>query len=303
MDYRLRKHESVPAGCQRIVCEEIASVLQEIHACSLGADPVKPIHDARKHLKKLRAITRLVRPAIGDESYLRETGSFRRVARRMATSRDAAVCVKTVEILQKDAPENLLPTLDAAHAFFSGALTHHRLPAHRTLDSISASLVETAASVRDWSFSCRCSKMLRKGMERIYRRARKAGIAAKETPSVELLHKWRMRTKEFWAVLRLFRGAENKRISRIEADAKELGDLLGKDHDLAVLKDILFREREAVGLSEEALVELEHHVETRRASLQRKSWELGEECYPAKPEKFVEAFLDRWEDWCGNGAR
>jgi len=297
VDFRLRKHETISAGCQRVACEEIAAVLQDLHACAVCEDPAKPIHDARKHLKKLRALVRFVRPVIGDEAWLRETGTFRRAARRLAIARDAEVCVRTIEDLCHEAPEGLLAPLDQARAFFSEILAHHRNPAHRTLDAIGGSLVDAAASVREWEFAAGCEKTIRKGLDRIYRRARKARSKAEETPSTECLHKWRQRTKEFWALMRLFREIGGKQFGRLEKDAKELGELLGTDHDLGVLKDSLYRDREAAGIDESAFPEIERLIEERRSNLQRKAWKLGSECYREKPRRFVERFVECWEDW------
>ena len=293
MDFRLKKHESFSHGCQRVACEEIAAVLQDLHACKVCENPAEPVHDARKHLKKLQALLRLLRPAIGEEAYLRERGRFRRAAQRLATARDAEVCVQTLENLQKFATPETRPSVDSAHALFVTILSHHRVPAQRTLDSITASLVEAAAAIREWSFAADGSEALSQGLKRIYRRARRAGAEAAETPTTECLHKWRQCTKEFWSVLRLLRGIAAKPARRLAKRTQDLGELLGTDHDFAVLKDAL--QRDAEKLTGDVALTLDCVVDAQRTFLQDQAWALGRRIYKKKPRKLAAALLESWK--------
>ncbi|HVW83258.1 MAG TPA: CHAD domain-containing protein, partial [Bryobacteraceae bacterium] len=66
MAYRLKEDESVPQGLRRIAREEIDSAVQELR----GKDPGKrdeAIHEARKSIKKLRGLIRILMPGLGPE--------------------------------------------------------------------------------------------------------------------------------------------------------------------------------------------------------------------------------------------
>jgi CHAD domain-containing protein len=291
-----------------VACEEIAGILQDLHACVHGEDPAKPVHDARKHLKKLAALLRLLRPAIGEEAFVREGGCFRRAARRLAGARDAEVCVATLQSLAKSAEKEARPALEEAHRAFAAALIQHRQPARRTLDSIAAALIEAAANVRAWEIRTKGAKALAEGVELLYRRARKAGRKAAEAPSTEELHRWRQRTKEFGAALRLLRGMGDRRLTKLVETAQELSELLGDDHDLAVLKETFGHDfaggagSEPAAEEDAALALITQAIETRRAWLQKRAWKLGKRLFAEKPGRLADSLLKCWEAWHRPGA-
>ena len=71
------------------------------------------MHEARKHLKKVRALIRLLRPVTGESFYKLENAAMRKAAERMSSIRDSHVRVQTIEKLivksgKRRAPEVLL---------------------------------------------------------------------------------------------------------------------------------------------------------------------------------------------------
>jgi CHAD domain-containing protein len=55
------------------------------------------VHEARKHLKKVRALIRLLRPATGEAFYKDENAAMRKAAQRMSSIRDSHVRVQTIK--------------------------------------------------------------------------------------------------------------------------------------------------------------------------------------------------------------
>ena len=64
-----------------------------------GDDPVEAIHDARKRIKKTRALLRLARPGLKTKAYRRRNRELRDTGRGMSGTRDADVLVETVDAL------------------------------------------------------------------------------------------------------------------------------------------------------------------------------------------------------------
>jgi CHAD domain-containing protein len=58
------------------------------------------VHDTRKSLKRLRAVVRLGRDALGEGTYKRENRAFRDTGRRPAWVRDASVLIETLDELE-----------------------------------------------------------------------------------------------------------------------------------------------------------------------------------------------------------
>ena len=64
MAYQLRSDESVPEGMGRIVREEFKSAAGQLKSRN-GAKRDEAIHQARKSIKKIRGVLRLVQPELG----------------------------------------------------------------------------------------------------------------------------------------------------------------------------------------------------------------------------------------------
>ena len=65
MSYRFEPGEKVERGVKRMAREQIDKALAEIDSDEL--DVHERVHQVRKRCKKLRAIARLVRPALGSQ--------------------------------------------------------------------------------------------------------------------------------------------------------------------------------------------------------------------------------------------
>jgi CHAD domain-containing protein len=80
-------------ACAREQLDDALSLLGDERA----RDPAKAVHEARKDLKKARAVLRLARPALRSKAYRRENGALRDAGRLMSAARDADVLVTTME--------------------------------------------------------------------------------------------------------------------------------------------------------------------------------------------------------------
>ena len=78
--------------------KEIDAALGELTGDHRGARD-EAVHEARKSLKKVRAVLRLVRPVVGEKGYRRENTCFRDAGRPLSVARDAQILVQTVEQL------------------------------------------------------------------------------------------------------------------------------------------------------------------------------------------------------------
>src|SRR5688572_11566437 len=99
MSYELQPDEPFSTGLRRIATEEIDSALNHLRRYSKGRDVA--IHEARKSGKKLRALLRLSRFALGDVVYRYENAAIRDASRLIAIARDSDVLVETLDDLVK----------------------------------------------------------------------------------------------------------------------------------------------------------------------------------------------------------
>jgi CHAD domain-containing protein len=258
------------------------------------ADPTKAVHGARKEMKKLRAMLKLVRPALGDPTYRRENKRFRLAGRALSDARDAQVRADTIDALAKrfsaDPPPGGWWALRAP-------LVGEDEPAERELESVrecvATEIAAGAEAIDSWPLDAGGFALLRPGLKRAYYRARKSFRAARERPSDERLHEWRKRTKDLWYQLRLVRRAWPAVISATADEAHELSDLLGDDHDLVLLREYLDEAEKTLTADQRS--HLSKLIAKRRHDLQEESFAYGERLLAEKPKRFVKRLERYWD--------
>src|SRR6266511_1746767 len=125
MSYRLSfaSDDDVPSSVRQCAREQLAGAAERLECA--GEDPVKAVHEARKHLKKTRALLRLVRPALGRKAYRRENDALRDIGLALSGTRDADVRVATAQKLAEHAagrlPADVFDALREALAAEAGA--------------------------------------------------------------------------------------------------------------------------------------------------------------------------------------
>jgi hypothetical protein len=91
--------------------------------------------------------------------------------------------------------------------------------------------------------------------------------------------------------VQLLRAAWPEVMKARESQIRLLGDLLGDDHDLAVLRHTLAEETEQFGGDVESLVGA---IDQRRAELEARARPLGQCIYAEKPQEFVRRLRRLW---------
>src|SRR5258708_16068593 len=81
---------------QRELAEELG---RAVRALKLGSRSDRRIHDIRTRLKHCRALLRLLRKSLGEDTYRRENARLRDAARPLVAVRDAAVLVQALDDL------------------------------------------------------------------------------------------------------------------------------------------------------------------------------------------------------------
>jgi CHAD domain-containing protein len=260
--------------------EKGATTLREEQA----DDPVGAVHQARKEVKKSRSLLRLVRPALGKRAYRRDNRALRDGARTVAHVRDADVMVETVDALH----ERFAGRLPAK--FFTKVRDQLAEAAERSRakgdDRIGGDLTEALAAVTGrvdkWPLDDAGWPVVLKGISRAYARGRRAYARADADPTTENLHDLRKRVKDLWYQQRLLRPVWPAVLEAQAGEAHALADLLGDDHDLAVLGERL---REDTPTEEtRAVLGL---IDQRRDELLRQIRALAPRVYAEKPKQFA----------------
>jgi CHAD domain-containing protein len=293
MAYKFRADEPVSQAIVRCGREQLDRAVGELSE-RINEDPAKAVHNARKAIKKERALLRLARGAMPGEQRRHENAALRKAARRLSGARDADVMIGSVAALAARCAGQLpASTFDAVREHLEsrraaevGGSNGSRLDARAVQD-----LGVVRARVDGWEIRADDWAAIDQGLRRSYRRGREALKRARQSRSLEDLHAWRKRAKDLWYHERLLAPAAGPGVRGQAKDAHRLADLLGDDHDLGVLRETLTREVAPVPVDVDAVVALIDH---RRAELQDEALRLGQRVYAESPKAYRRRMRRAW---------
>lgn len=301
MSFNLEAAESLPEGVRRIAREQIDQALENLE--NPGDDREGAVHDARKSCKKLRAVLRLVRGALGRKIYRRENACFRDAAKELAEVRDSAVLIETFDKLRDWKGKALLAKgFDEVR---ERLVERHRKISHEMLDSgegverFSAALRQAEERISDWPLKKDSFDLVEEGIQRVYRCGQDTMRLAGETQTAEDFHDWRKRIKYLWYHVRILSPAWPEQLGLLANQLHHLSDLLGDGHDLAVLAETLQAEpllRPTPKQTETLLAA----ISDRRRELEVEALRLGAYLYAEKPVAFVDRLRVYWVLWQRN---
>lgn len=294
MSYQLRRDEHPGESLRRICRKQIDLAL----AVAKGEKDVKdtPVHETRKHLKKARAVLRLVRKEIGRGLFKKQDHALRDVGRMISEIRDAEVRLQTVRELQsatrrqgRRSFEKLEEILMLELENFVAAFAEWQGQAIPILDRV-------RDEINCWPIDQLGLKQFRRAVQSTYKRGRNALAEAKRTRSTDCFHMFRRQAKQLGYQLRILRPANTVVLKSLSDDLAALGDLLGRAHDLSFLADRLREEPERAGWQREGR-QLLAVIEASQSDLQRGAADLAERFYAERPRDFgarVAAWLNEW---------
>jgi CHAD domain-containing protein len=303
MSFELRPGKSLRKNLRRIVRNQMDDALEELTAVSKGPrDEI--VHDVRKSLKRLRAVLRLVRPKIENKLYGCENTSFRDAARPLTEVRDARILIETLDKLVDHFQEQIA---GRAFAEVREALRDNlRAVRKRVLDEHNAFAVaaetvkEARERVKSWTDVSGQWSSVGKGLHETCRKARAAFQDVVAEPTVPKLHEWRKLVKYLRYQLEVLQPLWPERMQELVAEAERMGDLLGDDRDLAVLRQLLTRDPAPVADEgeREALVAF---IDRRRAELEQEVRLLGDRFFQDRPRELVRRLKGYWKAWRDEG--
>jgi CHAD domain-containing protein len=292
MAFHFKKKEPVVKAVRRLCRERIDDALESLKA----RDCLKSVGNVRKEIKKLRAILRLVRGEIGKGVYRENTKALRVAANRLTALRDAHVKLNAFEALAKHfkrkLPSQPFPKIKKV------LRRNYRAEESRFLKSNSAAAVarilrKMKRSVDDLKIESDGWAAIGPGVKEGYRRGRAAYGTVLKKSSPENFHEWRKQVKNLGYYLRMSCKIRPEETGAATDGLEKLGEFLGDDHDLVMLKEFLgeqFKRRKET----EALDKL---ICSRQKELRSAALKLGARFYSEKPDVFCRRLGNYWRLW------
>ncbi|MHA1189397.1 MAG: CHAD domain-containing protein [Alphaproteobacteria bacterium] len=310
MAYRIDPSLQLDEEVRRIAVEQIGKAQD-----ALADDPVTPdeISLARRRLKKLRGLLRLMRPAMGEEYFRKENWRWRDCARLLSIRRDANAAIEAFSLVAQHPYElytkNEVPQLVTAgrvpgDPFLSELrvklaarrdrldLIHAGIPeaVDRVLAELDAGKVQLAAL----PLATFHPQQAVAAIGRVYGQAAAGYRRAVERPDIAVFHDWRKWAKYHWMHLQLIRNVWPSPLKMRANACKRLADILGDANDLAVLEALLASDP-SLGVGTDDFLALRSRIGAIRIDLFNQALVHGEALFSRNASWFTDRIALVWD--------
>lgn len=283
-----RTDRTVQAGVRRIASKEIKFALATLD------DEDRPlaerIHTARKAIKKLRGLIRLVRP--GFTTFAVENAALRKAGRSLSGLRESEVASATLAALAEGAGLS-----DAELSDISGPLIDRHAAEHEALEpaleEFRSVLEALGRRTEKWRIKGKEFGAVEKGLADTWANSRRAMKRAVKRGRDEDFHDWRRRAKDHWYHVRLLAPIWPEAMAPHVAAADRLGAALGDYNDLSqVIRDLADG-----GGSGSACARLVAVATRRQAALRAEAILLGRRLFAGPSEALTRRWRAWWKIW------
>jgi CHAD domain-containing protein len=277
LGHRIGRREAIDQALWRLIFDDLAAARAGLQR---NGPREERIHRTRQRLKRTRSLLAVVRPALGDAAQ-NASKALAGAARLLAGARDADAAAASARGLRAVVPVGEDAGLDriVAELDQKAAEAHQRAaPVGEVRDRLAAVEADFAKIQRPVDGA----GLLERALARAYRKGRHAMRQAETSLATPDLHRWRKAVKDLWHLLKLARKRlPRKARSQVEGLAR-LGELLGLDHDHAVLA-----ERLALSpTGDPALMRQLSLIARERRNLEAGAFKLGRRLYRKTPRRF-----------------
>jgi CHAD domain-containing protein len=293
MAFRLKRDASIANEVRRVVLRQLEVAISELRTVG-DPESDEAIHDARRRVKKIRAVMRLVQPVL-NKAYRAVDRDLKNVSRMLAPVADGQGIIVTLDAIAQRYRKVLPPgTVASIRAGLRqrGACTDHEAEARGVIARAASTLRSERRRLRQWTIRGDGFDAIAPGLEESYRRARQAMILAWSKPKPAHYHSWRRFVKDHWFHVRLVEGRCGNHLLAYQRRLEALDGVLGEYHNVVLLREVLVTDG-YLGRGETARC---LRVVSRYQRLLRRHAEvIGVRIYSDKPRRYVRHVGRLWQ--------
>lgn len=277
MVVQLRRKESIAHGAKRLIRKELAQGRCELTSQELGDDD--RIHEFRRHLKRVRAILRLIRDGLGNQAYRSEDHRFSLLARQFSSVRDARACLDAFDSLGSSAEQSMSDSeRSGLRSLLQVRLEHERQIVAERYQKASRDLRSARHRVTGWKIELTDDELVARGFGRVYAAGRQALKGVQEHPDRLSLHTLRKEATYLRNIVEILSPNRVSRLQETFAGLKSLAADAGKCLDLQLLKSVLLQAtvQASNGVAAETIL---RRIEERHKELMAKVMVEAKEIY------------------------
>ncbi len=306
-EFRLGQNEPLPVGLKRLTLREFEKAVDGFYN---GEDAfADAVHEARKATKRVRSVLHLIRPEIGEKVFRFETDLLRQSSGMLSSVRDSVAILESFDVLDRI----------YGHLLVDGALSETRYRLEHQRDRIQTRVMEDPDIVMNvvenferahsrysnWSVDPDSHAIYGRGIRdefdaigpgfrRTYEKGRKRMVRAYVSMESERFHQWRKSVKYLRHQLELMTPLWPEVVVGMAITMARVGELLGQDHDLAVLLERLETD---VNLCPDPVQRslIRALANQRRSDLRTAARILGRRVFAEEPDSLASRLDVYWE--------
>lgn len=271
-----------PADLRTLFVREFAAAVQKTKdaAASVDQGATIAVHEARKALRRARAVTSLVAGALpkGERRAVRK--ALQEARRSLSAARDHAVAPETLA-------QMALSDEDRATAKRVLDNAAEALPPTHELKQLLAEAATRAAAQAEALQAALPAELpwtvMIDGIREVYGDARKARRRGKKSKA--WFHTWRRRSKELVFLLELLADQAGGRVTAIHDEIEGVANTQSSAVDLIMLRE--FVTTYAQGIPSEAIDHLRDSIESSIDELMKTARDAGRDAFSQRPKRFA----------------
>ncbi|MGV3757001.1 MAG: CHAD domain-containing protein [Verrucomicrobiota bacterium] len=291
---QFRPDEDLAVALQRLA----DSQRQEAEKWAKRTDrPAEAVHRIRLVLKFLRALLKLSRRATGTRFYRRENTRLQKAARMLSPWRDATVIGHTIKKVSRKLSAKHRGIIRAALAGQKNCKhPEHKQELRAVMQNAVASIQATTVLLTRLPLKSGGWPAIEQGLQQSYHQVSRSLKRIKPSDTDESFHERRKITKQLFYHITLLEPAWPTRLARLQRRLKKLQDLLGKDHDLAVVRGLLQGAKTDTAKERASLLK---NLQRRNRLMRREIRELAGETFSKKqkPGSFIKKVIQHFRVW------
>jgi len=292
MSYRLDPAMPMSEALRSVALSDL-----ELARTSLSTPPDRHagVHSARKCFKRLRSLLLLARPGMPEPVFANLTARVARIGKGLAAARDAQALLDAVDKLETNTEPGLG---EGPMQSVRGWLHKRRHAAEQTLEQTTASeamrlLLELRPGFAGLTVYPDDFTPLAKGLERCYRDTRQHFKNVINSDDAEEMHEWRKGVQHHWRQMQLLTPCWPSELSARAEAARALSQLLGDDHDIAMLMHLVATPTMTFGSPEDTAAFMKR-CRKRHKALRKDAKVKGKRLFVEKPGPFAERIHAYW---------
>jgi hypothetical protein len=283
--YRLHSEQPIAHEVVRIANRQLELAIAGLNTVD-DTERDNAVHATRRHVKKVRALIRLVRPALGHR-YRGVNRRLRAVNRLLAPIADGRAAVDTLARVAERSGHELPPEVVVAiraTLVRLESVANEEAALNDALDTAAALLRAERDGIAGWILHETGFGAVAPGLTGTIRAARRAMAKAVTRARNDDYHTWRQRVKDLWLQVRLLQGRCGDALALDERRLEELDGVLGECHNCGILCDVLTSDATLNRTDAARCLRLVRRYERE---LRRRARRLGTTVHEETPKQFI----------------